>query len=406
MVFRVQGKRDKKERFLWLWADDECPDLCPVRHLLVFIFLANIVTGPIFPNLKDLVAETITTVPILANNQPTTTREEVSMSYEKFSKFFQKIVSECVDERGMKVGLQMLRKTGYLLGVWGGGLFHDLRMCARHETESSADRYLKDAIALKLVDTLFHDPDNRVSEFRSIVCLAPNQATYLNLPSSANCLESINQLAREFVSLSLCIPLENPLVRDQRFLIKKAMAYIVKSTALDELRAIARELFQSGAQDAAQAAAKAAVDAFLKNQHQDEQQEEEADKKPHGRLSNSKQQQKRKHNECTNEEEDVLVGWKEFAALCRLEDKVHFLIKLREESPCLLRGPVVGPAKTFYFRTMKPILGCLDNHFAKNVDNFCNHWNQGFRAKFSTKCCTGKVEVACGTTGGRNNGQT
>jgi hypothetical protein len=40
--------------------DDECPDLCPVRHLLVYLFFTGIVGGFIFPsesNLKDCTKE-------------------------------------------------------------------------------------------------------------------------------------------------------------------------------------------------------------------------------------------------------------------------------------------------------------------------------------------------------------
>jgi hypothetical protein len=43
---KVQGKSDPVPVTLMLWANDNVPELCPVRHLLCFLYLTGITEGP------------------------------------------------------------------------------------------------------------------------------------------------------------------------------------------------------------------------------------------------------------------------------------------------------------------------------------------------------------------------
>ena len=52
--FEVMGKADSDFVRLMMWADDECPDLCPVRNLLVYLFLINHKKGYLFPAEQEL----------------------------------------------------------------------------------------------------------------------------------------------------------------------------------------------------------------------------------------------------------------------------------------------------------------------------------------------------------------
>jgi hypothetical protein len=36
LCFRIQGKTDKTPQNLILWAYDDCPALCPIRHLMSY----------------------------------------------------------------------------------------------------------------------------------------------------------------------------------------------------------------------------------------------------------------------------------------------------------------------------------------------------------------------------------
>jgi hypothetical protein len=45
-----KGKRDKKEVTLMLWADDDHPELCPLRHLLAFFHILGHDSSFLFPD--------------------------------------------------------------------------------------------------------------------------------------------------------------------------------------------------------------------------------------------------------------------------------------------------------------------------------------------------------------------
>jgi hypothetical protein len=63
----VQGKTDRTRKYLYIWRDKQCPEFCPLRHLLVYLAITGIKTGLIFPYLK--------------NQQGSTTYEQVLWKY-------------------------------------------------------------------------------------------------------------------------------------------------------------------------------------------------------------------------------------------------------------------------------------------------------------------------------------
>jgi hypothetical protein len=55
LCIRIQGKTDKIPRNMVLWSYDDCPDLCPIRHLMSYVHLCQIKDGFLFPNLRNRV---------------------------------------------------------------------------------------------------------------------------------------------------------------------------------------------------------------------------------------------------------------------------------------------------------------------------------------------------------------
>lgn len=53
LAVKIKGKSDKKWKTLMIWADQH-PQLCPIRHLLVYIFVAKIKSGNLFPSYNEL----------------------------------------------------------------------------------------------------------------------------------------------------------------------------------------------------------------------------------------------------------------------------------------------------------------------------------------------------------------
>lgn len=137
-----QGKTDKVPVTLILWADDSNPEFCPVRHLLVYIYLLGAKDGFLFP-CYDSMIKLLRGDALVAE----------CVSYDTFlSEFKRGCIQTLSTERpGAVWGLHSLRKTGYAFGVWGNAPFTELKAAARHSTDKDAMKYTRDAATLKAI---------------------------------------------------------------------------------------------------------------------------------------------------------------------------------------------------------------------------------------------------------------
>ena len=49
LVIRICGKSDVRDVYMYIWADHQHPEFCPVRHLMVYLYLTGIKSGFLFP---------------------------------------------------------------------------------------------------------------------------------------------------------------------------------------------------------------------------------------------------------------------------------------------------------------------------------------------------------------------
>ena len=127
-----------------LWADETNPDLDPVRHLLVFVYLLGSTSGYLFPDYTTLVTffedrgEGHISKPIL---------------YNTFLKTLQHACNRqlATDRPGATWGLHSLRKTGYLLAIWAGAPHAQILEAARHSSEKNSRLYSAGAATLKAI---------------------------------------------------------------------------------------------------------------------------------------------------------------------------------------------------------------------------------------------------------------
>jgi len=54
LAVEIQGKSDNEIVILQLWRDDINPELCPIKHLLVFVHLSGSNSGYLFPKKSAL----------------------------------------------------------------------------------------------------------------------------------------------------------------------------------------------------------------------------------------------------------------------------------------------------------------------------------------------------------------
>ena len=176
IVIKVKGKTDKRTQYLTLWANDEFPELCRVKHLLLHISISRTLSGFVFGD-KDVEL----------------TKAGRCTTHMPYPEFFAIMKSLCVDtlrkdDRPGWYGTHILRKTGYLFAIFGvmrsnlpevakGGISINLislsaiMRSARHTSMANAAKYVKDAItfykALSRGDpTVF--ANNTVSVFMDI----------------------------------------------------------------------------------------------------------------------------------------------------------------------------------------------------------------------------------------------
>ena len=135
---RSERGSGKPAVFLALLRNDTHPKLCPIRALLLLLARTGITSGYLFGSKQEVDA--------IELDGCTVDSFKSSITYEEFSRVF---VGHCdevthVDCRG-RYGTHSLRKTGYVLAIWGGGCLDDIRVSARHKTIESAERYYRDA---------------------------------------------------------------------------------------------------------------------------------------------------------------------------------------------------------------------------------------------------------------------
>ena len=138
VCLRILGKTDSEWHYYRLWSDHECPDMCPVRHLLLYIYLLGWKGGKLFPGSSFLTSKKA--------------REgkggvfDTCIEYNSFDKAFKRSVLVALPQmetgvRKMKVGLHMFRKTAYLLAILGLGEWAAIKIDARHKCDADAKGY-------------------------------------------------------------------------------------------------------------------------------------------------------------------------------------------------------------------------------------------------------------------------
>ena len=152
----VFGKADNNWVKLMIWSDNDCPELCPIRHLLVYLYLAGAKEGYLFPSEEEL------------HNPPENGEYTTTTPYRNFLRQLQRMGRDVLAlSKDLNIGAATFRKTGYLFGVFGGGKFEDLMDSARHKSIVNAKKYCKDAQSLYERHLATGNHDNEVGKFRA-----------------------------------------------------------------------------------------------------------------------------------------------------------------------------------------------------------------------------------------------
>lgn len=190
LVDSVLGKTDQEKVFLMLWDDEDCPEFSPTRAIFLWLKVSGIKSGYLFPSRQALLAN---------NSAPTEPLSYDGFLYELKSLYVN--VLQRPTNLTSIVGTHVLRKTGYLIAVWGthlrnamrcpASVTHDLGpidsinilLSARHSTSSDcASFYIQDASTMwrQAHSDATQKEKNKVSQFREIH-IARNADNYRSL---------------------------------------------------------------------------------------------------------------------------------------------------------------------------------------------------------------------------------
>jgi hypothetical protein len=199
LCFNVKGKSDRELVYLVLWSDDDCPDFCALRVLLVYVFLTGIESGPLFFTDKESNTDGV---------------KATQISYETVKTRLQFLFSKILQCHDKCLGVHTLRKTAYLFAKFGHAELSDTMNAARHRNVASAMKYERDCGLHR--DILEAQPDalQRVSKFKAVRCLDTKAAKSVNSKNKAY-FKSLPQLALDFVFIQLKIDRKDPKLTKQ-----------------------------------------------------------------------------------------------------------------------------------------------------------------------------------------------
>jgi hypothetical protein len=228
LAYFVDGKCDHDPCLLACWDDDECPEFLPVRAVLLWLVSSGIRSGPLFPPRDQL--ESVATLGIVQMpKEPTKDGNLPTFSYAEFLKETQflcaYVLGKDMDSHAMKsliIGTHMMRKTGYLIAIWGWKRTFGSDVCpidasnlfksARHSSTHSVAVYASDAATMKtLLDSLSldsADSNQKVGVWKPIHIEHTTTFEAINLPSQRY-IKPLAELAEWYVAHVLNVPLSS-----------------------------------------------------------------------------------------------------------------------------------------------------------------------------------------------------
>jgi hypothetical protein len=382
LAVHVFGKVDKQWIPLRLYADNEFPDLCPVRVLLIFLYLIDWKGGYIFPSDKEL------------HNPPADGIYQTMVDYKNLTLATQEMVQKvCHRRKNMKVGCQTWRKTTYCVAIFGAADRDNLKMSARHSQKSKdAPTYSKDAEALYKDHLQTPHEQNRVKKWTNIKIDAAGNAEVMAALSGSLFVE-MKDLPVFFVEKMLGIHENNPRRKDPRYLLEAAYKYVTSDGPEKRFRQIQNTLHPDTARELSDVMGDLVlhrVRAVLKQP----QLALNALEVPPLSSNPNANQNANPNSKQTAPIENVLNDLPERKRLksasgeLTAQEKIEIMKEIEEKKTSW--GKLTSGAKTFRSKFLTPAMNCLENHFDGDLQKFASKYPDFKHTLFPKQCCNGK----------------
>ena len=373
LVFKVKGKKDNEWKHMILWRTDDVPSLCPVRHLLLFVYLQGRINTEC-RNSQFIFAD-------YENNQS-------QLSYVKFL-YVLKNVFLPVLGRETTLTTHVFRKTGYLFAVFGGGQFDVIRVAARHTNSACAMLYHKDALTMKAIkeSAETQNLDNNVPTWRS---------SYIEITATVTLIQqkaynlSLHDVAEKFIIATNATPSVDCTIHN---FVKRLYSYHPGLSAEKQLCGLIRDLPASTQHKILRLfQAKPRERRTINDEHQS------GNLNVDNSITNA-------NNYCDHDSDtgrhigtykrkagnNDLDGRKKLKQMKDARHKLEALLTLHTEAVSELTDKrLTESARIFYHNTLQPIYNCFSNHCNSDVDAFLVKWDitTGLY-RFKRQCCDG-----------------
>jgi hypothetical protein len=413
LVLQVMGKSDARPITFRLNTDNDHPEFCPVRPLLVYMHLMGYKGGYLFPSSGEL------------NCPPTDGIFTTKIDYDHFKDLIQRVCLQVLPQReNFKVGCHIFRKTYYVFGIFGYAHDGDLQRCARHLTLKHSMTYRKTASSLFQTYLRKPTPENAVSRWQPTMIDADGQENSRVLMLQGGYMQmGLTDIADFFVFDILKMPRGQGSTTDIVILMAHASAYTILKTPEEEINAVLSRL---GADDANTirvsydrlfttrlAMTQTEFQRQLEIGHADEPTASETQipqpitpaaahrrisqeitpAATHRRISqetpttviaaaaHSPPDTAERHQKVDLEERKTLKN------MNTTMEKMEALVRIDDERA---NGSLTSGAKTFASKFLKPAISCLKNHCGGSCVAFAEKYPDFNHTTFPTTCCGGE----------------
>ena len=360
------GKTDTTYQTLMMWPDKANPELCPILHLMVYLFAIGWTGGHLFPSHVEL------TEPPITGNYVTW------LPYATFLSRFQTVCKKLITRDG-PFGTHTCRKTGYLLAVWASADFKEIMKSARHLDILSAQRYAQDAAALLHLAQI-NGQTGTVSPWQSIYIQNIQIARSLNQQGSRNS-QPIHVLAQYFL-VNLCGVDVNCVNYSIHYIMEQVWDFQGTKSVKEKISDWIGENAEGAnpndlwnlVEDYSASLYNSQVAAYSTSITS------QVLRAPLAMVENSEGA-----NNNPEERDEALFDF-DYDGIKHADgtEKLELILAAKTTEPAVY-GQMSKKAKQFLSKTLKPVSGCLVEHFGGDRERFLRVYGEAYSA-FSTKC--------------------
>ena len=230
---KVKGKRKRRKarqtesgtacwRNLYIWGDDDYPDIDLKRHLLGYLYCLGWKGGSLFPTKKEI------------EKPPKDGIYKTFMTEDELYDAL-KYVFKTVLKREDKLTTHTGRKSGYLWNRIRGADSKSLMTAAAHDIYEVAVRYAKDCDSLMEVNHVFADPAQRLGTFKSCYCAGEETSVRITAPG-VQYQRPIEELVVGFMEEKVGISPSDPQCRHPRVVMEKLCQFTKVTSSMQTLQ--------------------------------------------------------------------------------------------------------------------------------------------------------------------------